>query len=285
MASVDPHAKHREGRIIPFYHPDVHVEVRRLGAAALDLLLLLVLQTWINDVFGVTRVTGGPPLHRAGGGYLYVTTVTTVDVPWLALLMVVYFAVQEALFGATWGKLVAGVCVVDVDGRRPTPGAVLVRNILRLVDYWPLFYVVGIIAAMTSPSRQRLGDRVARTLVVRAESAVLAHRSYGEVRRRLAVLTCALALCGAFCLGFAYYGRPPLVIEGLANTHTLFRGSGVGAYALGTPHWARGTVTYPIRYETLDGRKHCRGSVTLRWAGFFTIGGGWVLDRSQSRCT
>src|SRR5207244_13536730 len=65
------------------------------------------------------------------------------------------------------GKLVAGVCVVDVDGRRPTIGAVLVRNILRLVDYWPLFYVVGIIAAMTSPSRQRLGDRVARTLVDR----------------------------------------------------------------------------------------------------------------------
>jgi hypothetical protein len=71
MASVDPHAQHREGRIIPFYRPDVHVEVRRLGAAALDLLILLVLQTWINDVFGVTRLTGGPPLHRAG--YLYVT--------------------------------------------------------------------------------------------------------------------------------------------------------------------------------------------------------------------
>jgi hypothetical protein len=145
--------------------------------------------------------------------------------------------------------------------------------------------VVGIIAAVTSPARQRLGDRVARTLVVRAESAVLAHRSRGEVRRRLAVLACALTLFVAFCLGFAYYGRPPLVIAGLANTHTLFRRSGIGSYALGTPHWARGTVTYPIRYETLDGRKHCRGSVTLRWAGFFALGGGWLLDQSHSRCT
>jgi uncharacterized RDD family membrane protein YckC len=285
MASVDPHAQHREGRIIPFYRPDVHVEVRRLGAAALDLLILLVLQTWINDVFGITRLTGGPPLHRAAGGYLYVTTVTTVDVPWLALLMVVYFSVQEALFGATWGKLVAGVCVVDVDGRRPTLGAVLVRNILRLVDYWPLCYVVGIIAAVTSPARQRLGDRVARTLVVRAESAVLAHRSRGEVRRRLAELACALTLFVALCLGFAYYGRPPLVIAGLANTHALFRGSSIGSYALGAPRWERGTVTYPIRYETLDGHTYCSGSVTLRWAGFFAIGGGWVLDHSQSRCT
>ena|SRR5438128_346727 len=285
MASVHPGAEHREGRIIPFYRPDVHVEVRRLGAAAIDLLILLVLQTWINDVFGVTRVAGGSALHRAGGGYLYVTTVTTVGVPWLALLMVVYFSAQEALFGATWGKLVAGVCVVDVEGRRPTLGAVLVRNILRLVDYWPLFYVVGIIAAMTSPSRQRLGDRVARTLVVRAESAVLAHRSPGEVRRRLAALACALTVFAAFCLGFSYYGRPPLVIEGLANTNALFRGSGIGSYALGLPHRARGTVTYPIRYETVGGHKHCSGRVTLRWAGFFAIGGGWVLDRSWSPCT
>jgi hypothetical protein len=126
---------------------------------------------------------------------------------------------------------------------------------------------------------------VARTLVVRAESAVLAHRSRGEVRRRLAVLAGALTLFVAFCLGFAYYGRPPLVIAGLARTHALFHGSGIGSYALSTPHWARGTVTYPIRYETLDGHTHCRGSVTLRWAGFFALGGGWVLDHSQSRCT
>src|SRR5205807_7961034 len=126
----------------------------------------------------------------------------------------VYFSAQEALFGATWGKLVAGVCVVDVDGRRPTPGAVLVRNVLRLLDYWPLFYVVGGIAAMTSPSRQRLGDRVARTLVVRAESAVRVHRSRGEARRRLAALACALSRLGGFRLRFACCVRRPVVIAG-----------------------------------------------------------------------
>jgi hypothetical protein len=104
------------------------------------------------------------------------------------------------------------------------------------------------------------------------------------VRRRLAALAGALTLFAAFCLGFAYYGRPPLVIAGLANTHALFGGSGIVSYALGSPRWSRGTVTYPIRYETVDGHRHCSGSVTLRWTGFFALGGGWVLDRSQSRC-
>src|SRR5205085_4524933 len=121
----------------------------------------------------------------------------------------------------------------------------------------PLFYVVGIIAAMTSRSRQRLGDRVAHTLVVRAESAVLAHRSRGEVRRRLAALACALSLFAAFCLGFSYYGRPPLVIAGLANTHALFGGSALGSYGPGSPPRGRGTVPSPIRYETAHGPKQC----------------------------
>jgi hypothetical protein len=74
------------------------------------------------------------------------------------------------------------------------------------------------------------------------------------------------------------------VIAGLANTDALFGGSRISAYTLGAPGWGRGTVTYPIRYETLDPYKHCRGSVTLRWTGFFAIGGGWLLDHGQSRC-
>src|SRR2546423_14074358 len=104
MASVDPRAGHREGCIIPFYRPDVHVEVRRLGAAAIDLLILLVLQTRINDVFRVTRLTGGPPLHPAGGGYLYGTTGTTVDRPRLALPIGGSLSAQEPLLRAHAGQ-------------------------------------------------------------------------------------------------------------------------------------------------------------------------------------
>ncbi len=284
MASVDPHAPRPQGRIIALYRLDVHVEARRIGAAALDLLALLMIQTWINDVFGVTRVLGGLPFYPVGGGYAYVTTATTVDVPWLVLLVVVYFSAQEALFGSTWGKMVAGLRVVDVEGTPPSLAAVLVRNILRPLDYWPAFYVVGAISALLSSRRQRLGDRVAHTVVVRAESAPLAYQPPAVVRRRLAGLLAAVALFVVLCFGFSYYGRPPLVIQGLVNTRTLVAGQAITSYTLGAPKRSRSTVTYPIRYTTAAAHGPCRGAVTLHWGGFFTLGGGWTLQSVESRC-
>lgn len=284
MASTGPRPQRPEGRIIRFFHPDVHVEVRRLGAAGLDLLVLLVVQTWINDVFGVTHAGNGAALTPIGDGYAYLTGATTVDPLWLALLAVVLYSVQEALFGATWGKLVAGLRVIDQEGGRPTLGAVLVRNILRLVDYWPGLYAVGIVAAMLSPRRQRLGDRVAHTLVVRAESALLSHRTRPELRRAGLALAGVAALLVALCLWFSYYGRPPLVIQGLANTNAFPTSGGVASYVLGAPRWGQGVVTYPVTYITLRPRQHCTGQLALRWRGFLSLGGGWRLDGASVHC-
>jgi len=42
-----------------------------------------------------------------------------------------------------------------------------VRNFLRIVDFLPAFYVVGVIAILATSQNQRLGDLAAGTLVVR----------------------------------------------------------------------------------------------------------------------
>jgi uncharacterized RDD family membrane protein YckC len=78
----------------------------------------------------------------------------------------VYFAVCEGLTGTTLGKRLFGLRVVRAaDGRRCGPGAAVVRTVLRLIDN-VLFSLPGIAAIVTSPRRQRLGDRAAGTLVV-----------------------------------------------------------------------------------------------------------------------
>jgi len=279
-----PNAREREpeGRIIPLRRLDVHVDVRRFGAALLDLVILAIVTIWLGDVFGVTRVTSGSAL-RSAVGFTYFTASAAIDAPWLILITVVLYAVQEALFGATWGKLVAGLRVVDADGRRPTLGMVVVRNILRVVEYYPIFYLVAIVAAMTSPRRQRLGDRLAGTLVVRATSAPLAYLPAAAVRRRLLTLAAGVALCAVACGAFAYFGRPPLVIQGLVNTNSLFNRGGIVTYDLGPARWGRGVVTYPIVFRDM-GHDHtaCQGAITLRWHGFFAFNGGWVLDPNAS---
>jgi uncharacterized RDD family membrane protein YckC len=88
------------------------------------------------------------------------------------LLGFLLFAGYDVLFevlasGRTPGKRLTGIRVVRVDG---SPVAFLtsaVRNVLRLVDILPSFYLVGIVAILLTPRNQRLGDLAAGTLVVR----------------------------------------------------------------------------------------------------------------------
>jgi len=68
--------------------------------------------------------------------------------------------------GRTPGKRLAGIRVVRADGGPPGLADSLVRNALRAVEL-PLGYAPGILAVALSPRRQRLGDIVAGTLVVR----------------------------------------------------------------------------------------------------------------------
>ena len=81
-----------------------------------------------------------------------------------------YHFVLESRDGQTLGKRNSKVRVVDADGGAATPKAILIRNLLRPIDAIPIFYASGIISmALTGPDkRQRIGDRVAGTVVVSA---------------------------------------------------------------------------------------------------------------------
>ena len=84
----------------------------------------------------------------------------------VGLLTIAYFIVMEATQGATIGKMALGLRVVKMDGSPISWSESIVRNLLRIID--GLFvYLVGAILVWNSPLRQRLGDRVAKTVVVR----------------------------------------------------------------------------------------------------------------------
>ncbi len=84
----------------------------------------------------------------------------------LGFLGAAYYVLLEGLFGATLGKWTMGISVRRVDGSPCGLGPALVRNLLRVVD--GLFvYLVGAILVWTTPRRQRVGDLVAGTVVVR----------------------------------------------------------------------------------------------------------------------
>jgi uncharacterized RDD family membrane protein YckC len=82
------------------------------------------------------------------------------------LLALAYFIVLEATQGATLGKMALGLRVTRADGAPISWTESIIRNLLRIID--GLFvYLIGAILIWTSPLKQRLGDRVAKTVVVR----------------------------------------------------------------------------------------------------------------------
>lgn len=85
--------------------------------------------------------------------------------PWL-----IYFGyhplLETAMRGRTPGKRMAGVRIVTRTGDIPGVGALLMRNVFRLIDSLPGLYLVGLGSVMLTRHNVRIGDLAAGTLLV-----------------------------------------------------------------------------------------------------------------------
>ena len=192
---------------------NVYVLWRRFFAAILDVVFLSMLGGIVNTTFGVTRVTGGMPPEQWRNGLFLYTTATTVDWWWITLLAFGYFFVQEALFSTTLGKAMLSLRVIpssdDRDCWRITLWQAFIRNLLRPLEVTQLPYSfgVGFIAALCmflTEKRQRVGDLLARTIVVDSRTvpypAYRRSQVYVRVATVLTLLACFVAYCSVFLL-------------------------------------------------------------------------------------
>ena len=90
---------------------------------------------------------------------------------WIGLLYFViyigYFTLLEGSKGQTIGKMITKIKVVREDGGKIDMNQALTRNILRIID--GLFaYLIGAILIWRSDKKQRLGDNIAKTIVIKA---------------------------------------------------------------------------------------------------------------------
>jgi uncharacterized RDD family membrane protein YckC len=84
-----------------------------------------------------------------------------------------YFMVSEAVWsGQTLGKRALRLRAVDARGGPLTVGQAIIRNLVRIVDFLPSYYLAGATAIFVTRRNQRLGDLAAGTLVVRERQAV-----------------------------------------------------------------------------------------------------------------
>ena len=124
---------------------------RRLLAALVDNASWIVFYFWIYSWVIV-------------GSSLESDTAVIVAVIVFFSLWFNYFAFCEWRWGQTMGKNATGIEVRSVDGaERLSYGQASIRNLLRLID----FFVVGEVMIVSTERHQRLGDKAAKTIVVR----------------------------------------------------------------------------------------------------------------------
>lgn len=129
-------------------------------AALFDFLIATLIFIGAFFVFTTVAAAFG---REALTPYFGVAVLLTFTVTWA------YFVLYEWLGnGQTLGKRIFGLRVIADDGAPATFTAVLVRNLLRVIDFLPGFYGIGLLAIVISPKSQRLGDLAAGTYVVRA---------------------------------------------------------------------------------------------------------------------
>ncbi|MBV8784379.1 MAG: RDD family protein [Gammaproteobacteria bacterium] len=112
-----------------------------------------------NGVHGAT-LSLVPPLLNEPSWFALVV------VPTSALYFLYHPALEVGRRGRTPGKRMAGVRIVTRSGATPGAGALLLRNVFRLVDSIPIGYGVGLLTVILSRDNVRFGDMAAGTLLV-----------------------------------------------------------------------------------------------------------------------
>ena len=131
----------------------------RFVAALIDYIIIFILLMGVSWLFGQSRSIGStlPPLY-----YIVVFLIT-----WG------YHLIFELVWnGQTPGKRRASIRVIQSNGLPVTVSALLIRNIIRLFDFLPFLYGLGLVMLFATKRTQRLGDLAARTVVIREQRHV-----------------------------------------------------------------------------------------------------------------
>jgi uncharacterized RDD family membrane protein YckC len=135
----------------------------RFVAILIDCIIIGV----ISGILAIPLLTAAIAVNVTNGN---VSAVSLGPIAALSVAVLVvwflYFTLLEGRYGQTVGKMALSIKVVrEADGAPIDYGEAAVRTVLRIID--GLFdYLIGAIFIWTSDTKQRLGDRVAHTVVV-----------------------------------------------------------------------------------------------------------------------
>lgn len=135
----------------------------RFAAALLDMAIQAAILYMLLTIVSLIAA----PVGVLSDGVAQVVFVTVLVVGVFVVFFLYHLLFELFWKGRTPGKAALGIYVVGDGAVPPDAAAVVIRNLLRIVDFLPLFYFVGLVSIVCGGKRKRLGDWVAATLVVK----------------------------------------------------------------------------------------------------------------------
>jgi len=155
------------GRVTQATRQEVHVTGRRVVQYLIDAFLVGLIPSLISIPFDRSDSTF---VHVLGGIITFAVFVL------IGLMYWVVFPHRQD--GQTLGMKLLGLRVISKDGGRASMAQLTIRWICLIFDAipytWPFTGLVGFIVILCSRDRQRIGDHLARTLVIATGSEVRA---------------------------------------------------------------------------------------------------------------
>jgi uncharacterized RDD family membrane protein YckC len=115
---------------------------------------------------GILHYMGDQPIIKVNDEYIALLNdnikIVVVVISWL-LILPVYETLNK---GQTFGKGMFNVKVLNHDGSKLGIFSSIVRHLFDFIDFLPFAGLVGLATANSNKNAQRLGDLVAKTIVV-----------------------------------------------------------------------------------------------------------------------
>lgn len=122
---------------------------------------------FVVDLFALFMLFGFIFLASLNSNEYYKAVFLLVVSLIIAFLYFIYFEGPSS--GCTLGKYIFSIRVVDQENfKNISYKNSIIRNILRIVDFFPYFIpgLVGLITILVSKKNQRIGDIAAKTIVI-----------------------------------------------------------------------------------------------------------------------
>lgn len=193
MTDVSKQTAALAGQVLEFDTPENVVfgyQIAGIGsrflAAFVDTFLIVVLQAVVNlTLILIVALAGGPSLLETGLSGDVSLIVGIFGLLAFAFLWGYYIFFELLWNGQSPGKRLVGLRVISQQGAPIDVAAAIIRNLVRIVDFLPLYYGIGVLSMFIDTQARRLGDFAAGTLVVYDQGAV----TLDELERAAARLT------------------------------------------------------------------------------------------------